>query len=68
MLAGVNCHNKMTSVMVLDGVRSKTLKRHVNICEIISLLAGILQCNGRELKEAEGLKCVFVVFWLFELK
>ena len=34
---------------------------HVNVCETVKLLAGLLQCNGGKLEEAEDFKCVFVV-------
>ena len=33
--------------------------RHVNICDTVKLLVGILQCNGGKLEEAEDFKCVF---------
>ena len=31
---------------------------HVNVCDTVQLLAGILQCNGGKLEEAEDFKCV----------
>ena len=42
--------------------------RHVNICDTVKLLVGILQCNGRKLEEAEDFKCVFVVYCVLESK
>ena len=35
------------------------LQIHVNLCDTVQLLAGILQCNGGKLEEAEDFKCVF---------
>ena len=37
------------------------LQLHVNVCEV---LAGVLQCNGGKLEEAEDFECVFVVYCL----
>ena len=52
--------------MALDGVTSflrlKALQIHVNVCNTVQLLAGILQCNGRKLEKAENFKCVLVVY------
>ena len=61
----------MKSAMVLDGVRChfytrKALHIHVNVCDTVQLLVGILQCNGRKLEEAEAFKCVFVVYYVLE--
>ena len=57
---------KIMSVMGLDGVTSfLTLERqiHVNVCETIKLLAGLLKCNGRKLEEAKDffLSCLSVI-------
>ena len=41
---------------------------HVNVCDTVQLLAGIFQCNGEKLEEAEDFKCVFVVFCVLESK
>ena len=41
---------------------------HVNVCETARLLAGIIQCNGGKLEEAEDLKCVFLVNCVFKSK
>ena len=35
---------------------------HVNECDVVLVLAGVLQCNGGQLEEAEDFKCAFVVF------
>ena len=48
--------------MVKSFLRLKTLQYHVNVCDTVQLLAGILQCNDGKLEEAEDFKCVFVVF------
>ena len=56
----------MMSSMALDGVTSflrlKDVINTVNVCDTVQLLAGILQCNGRKLEEAEYFKCVFIVY------
>ena len=31
---------------------------HVNVCDTVQLLVGIIQCNGRKLEEVEDFKCV----------
>ena len=71
-LADVICYCKMTSVMALDGLTSfysrKTLQIHVNVCDTVKLLTGILQGNGGNLEEAEDFKCVFVVYCVLESK
>ena len=41
---------------------------HVNVLDIVQLLAGILQCKGGKLEEAEDFKCVFVVDCVLETK
>ena len=41
---------------------------HVNICDTVQLLAGVLQCNSGTLEEAEDIKCVFVVYCVLESK
>ena len=44
------------------------LQIHVNVCDTVKLLAGILQCNGGKLEEAGDFKCVFVVYCVLESK
>ena len=62
----------MTSFMALDGVTSflrlkdvtstfKRMRRSLSI-------AGVLQCNGGKLEEAEDFECVFVVYCVLESK
>ena len=51
------CCWEMTSVMVLDEV---TLQIHVSECDLVYVLAGVLQCNGGKLEEAKDFKCVCV--------
>ena len=62
----------MTSFMALDDVTSfyawKTLQIHVNVCDVVYVLVGVLQCNGGKLEEAEYFKCVFVVYCVIESK
>ena len=62
----------MTSVMALNGVTSflrlKELQIHVNVCDTVQLLAGILQCNAGKLEETEDFKCVFVIYCVLESK
>ena len=63
----------MTSFMVLDGVTSYLrLKDVTNTCKHVghspTILAGIIQCNGRKLEEAEDFKCVLVVCCVLESK
>ena len=53
----------MTSFMALD-----TLQLHVNVCDIVKVLAGVLQRNGEKLEEAEDFECVFVVYCVLESK
>ena len=38
------------------------LQMHINICDVVLVLAGDLQCNGGKLEEVEYFKCVFVVY------
>ena len=73
MPAYVICCWKMTSFMTLDGVTSflrlKTLQIRVNECDVVLVLAGVLQCNGGKLEEAEDLKyrdhtCFFMHYHL----
>ena len=40
----------------------------VNVGEIVKLLVGFLQRNGRKLEEAEHFKCVLVIYCVFESK
>ena len=62
----------MTSFMVLDSVTSFLLlidfTNACNICDIVSVLAGVLQSNGRKLEEAEDFKCVLVVYFVLKSK
>ena len=62
----------MTSFMALDGVTSFLLLKDVTItCKRLrrSLsMAGVLQCNGGKLEEAEDFECVFVVYCVLESK
>ena len=55
MLADINCHSKMTSVMALDSVTLfLRLKDVTNTCKCIRnspTIAGFLQCNGRKLEK-----------------
>ena len=44
------------------------LQIHVNVCDVVSVLAGVLQCNGGKLEEAEDFECVFVVYCVLESK
>ena len=70
-LADVICYWKITYVVALDSVTSffwKTLQIHVNLFDTVRLLAGILQCNGGKLKEAEDFKCVIVIYCVLNLK
>ena len=68
--AEVICCSKMTSFMALDGkssfLRLKTLKIHVNECDVV--LTGVLRCNGGKLEEDEDFKCVFVAYCVLESK
>ena len=45
-----------------------TLQIHVNECDVVYVLAGVLQSNGGKLKEAEDFKCVFFVYSVLESK
>ena len=38
------------------------LQIQVNLCGTVQLLTGILLCNGRKLEEAEGCKCIYIVY------
>ena len=62
----------MTSFMAFDGVTSflrlKELQLHVNVCDVVKVLAEVLQCNGVKSEEAEDFECVFVVYCVLELK
>ena len=42
------------------------LQTHVNECDVVLVLVGVLQCNGGKLEEAEDFKCVFVVYCVLE--
>ena len=63
---------EFSPLMVSDGVTSfyarKMLQIHVNVCDTVQLLAGILQYNGGKLEEAEDFKCVFVIYCVLESK
>ena len=41
---------------------------HVNECDVIKVLTGVLKCNGGKLEEAEDFDCVFVVYCVLESK
>ena len=43
----------------------KRLQIHVNVCKHSPTIAGFLQCNGGKLEEAEGFKCVCVIYCVF---
>ena len=66
-LADVILLLQMMSFIALDGVTSFIclkdvhLQTHLNVCDTFQLLAGIIQCNGGKLEEAEDFKCVFFV-------
>ena len=71
-LADVICYCKMTSFVVLDGVTSFLRLMDVThsckyICDTVHLFAGFLQYNGGKLEEAEDFKCVFVIYFVFNL-
>ena len=72
MLPDVICYWKMKSFMILDGVTAfefkKTLQIHVNVCDIVQVLARVLQCNGGKMEEAEDFKRVFVDYFVLESK
>ena len=63
MLADVISYWKMMSFMALAGV---TLFLHLKDVTKVLVLAGVLQCNGRKLEEAEDFKCVFIVYCVLE--
>ena len=44
------------------------LQIHVNVCDIVQVLAGVLQCNGGKMEEAEDFKLVFVDYFVLESK
>ena len=58
----------MTSFMALGGVTSFLRLKDVTNCDVVEVLAGVLQCNGGKLEEAEDFKCVFVVYCVLESK
>ena len=63
----------MTSFMAIDGVTSFLRLKDVTItCKrmhrSLYVLAGVLQCNGGKLEEAEDFECVFVVYCVLESK
>ena len=50
----------MMLFMALDGVTSFLRLKDVTItCKHMRVLAGVLQCNGGEMEEAEDFKCLF---------
>ena len=59
---------KMTSVMALDGITlflcSKDVTIHVNVCDTVKLLEGILQCNGGQLKKLKTSNVFLVVYYV----
>ena len=59
--------------MALDGVTSFLRLKDITItckrvCDVVSVLAGVLQCNGRKLEEDEDFECVIVVYCVLESK
>ena len=44
------------------------LQLHVNVCNVVKVLVGVLQCNGGKLEEPEDFECVFVVYCVLESK
>ena len=44
------------------------LQIHVNVCDIVQILAEIIQCNEEKLKEAEDFKFVLVVYCVLDKK
>ena len=63
----------MTSFMSLDGVTSfLRLKDITNTCKRmrrgLSIWAGVLQCKGGKLEDAEDFKFVFVVYCAIKSK
>ena len=44
------------------------LQLHVNVWDVVLVLAGVLQCNGGKLEEAEDFECVFVIYCVLESK
>ena len=72
-LADIIYYFKMTSVMALDGVTlflclKEVIQRHIDVCDTVLILVGILQYNGGKLEEAEDFKCVFVIYCVLESK
>ena len=53
----------MTSFIALDVVTS-----FLRLKDFTIVLAGVLQCNGGELEEAEDFECIFVVYCVLESK
>ena len=72
MIADVICYWTMTSFMALDGVTSflrlKDVTIHVNVCDVVQVLAGVLQCKCGKLEEAEDFKFVIVVYCAIKSK
>ena len=63
----------MTSFMALDGATSFLRLKDVTItCKrmqrSLNIGAGVLQCSGGKLEEAEDFECVFVVYCVLESK
>ena len=54
--------------VVTSFLRFKMLQIHINLCDKVQLLAGILQCNGGKLKEAEDFECVIDIYCVLESK
>ena len=72
MLADVIYYSKMTSFMVLDGVMLLLLLKGVTI--VHKRMQRSLRIGGsslvqlRKVEEAEGFKCVFIVYCVLESK
>ena len=72
MLADVICCIKLTSFIAIDVVTSflrfkdiTNTRKRMRRCLSI---AGVLQCNGGKLEEAEDFKCGLVVYCVLESK
>ena len=44
------------------------LQIDINECDIVEVLAGILQCNDGKFEEAEDFKCIFAICCVLESK
>ena len=61
-MTSVNALVGVTSFLHLKDVTNTRNRYKKKVCDTVQLLAGILQCKGRKLEEAEDFKCVFVVY------